>query len=155
VKAPGDFAVWVDYAHTPESLENILSLAREVAKGRVIAVFGCGGDRDSGKRPEMGKIAGDIADYVVITDDNPRTEDEDQILDQIEEGLRASAHASGFSRKKDRAEAIRLAVEMAGPGDIVVIAGKGHETYQEFRDCVIDFDDASVAAKAMRERAGT
>lgn len=155
VKAPGDFAVWVDYAHTPESLENILSLAREVAKGRVIAVFGCGGDRDSGKRPEMGKIAGDIADYVVITDDNPRTEDEDQILDQLEEGLRASAHASGFSRKKDRAEAIRLAVEMAGPGDIVVIAGKGHETYQEFRDCVIDFDDASVAAKAMRERAGT
>lgn len=155
VKGPGDFTVWVDYAHTPESLESILNLAREVTKGRLITVFGCGGDRDAGKRPKMGKIAGDIADYVVITDDNPRTEDEDRILDHIEEGLRSSAGASRFSRIKDRAEAIRMAIRMAGPGDIVVIAGKGHETYQEFKDCTIDFDDASVAANAMRERAGT
>ncbi len=153
VNGPGDFTVWVDYAHTPESLHDVLGLAREVAKGRVIAVFGCGGDRDSGKRPAMGKIAGDIADYVVITDDNPRTEDEDRILDQIEEGLRRSANASCFSRVKDRRQAIYLAVGLAGQGDIIVVAGKGHETYQQFKDATLDFDDVLVAGEAMRDRA--
>lgn len=154
VNGPGDFTVWVDYAHTPESLRDILGLAREVTKGRVIAVFGCGGDRDSGKRPAMAKIAGDIADYVVITDDNPRTEDEDRILDQIEEGLRRSANASCFSRVKDRRQAIYLAVGLAGQGDIIVVAGKGHETYQQFKDATLDFDDVLVAGEAMRDRAG-
>ncbi len=152
VEGPGDFSVWVDYAHNPESLENVLHLAREVTKGRLIVVFGCGGDRDAKKRPEMGKIAGDIADYVVITDDNPRSENEDSILDQIETGLRNSANAACFSRNKDRREAIRLAVSLAGPGDLVVVAGKGHETYQEFKDAILDFDDVSVAREAMEDR---
>lgn len=152
VPGPGEYSVWVDYAHTPESLRDILALAREMTQARVIAVFGCGGDRDSGKRPVMGRIAGDMADLVVITNDNPRTEDQDRILDQIEAGIRESKGASAFLRIKDRAEAIGEAVKLAGPGDIVVLAGKGHETYQEFGDRTVHFDDVEVALLAMRSR---
>ena len=154
VSGPGDFTVWVDYAHTPESLRDVLALAREVSKGKVIAVFGCGGDRDNEKRPVMGKVAGDIADFVVLTDDNPRTEDEDRILDQIEVGVKESRSACAFSRVRDRREAIHLAVNLAGDGDVVVLAGKGHETYQRFKDATVDLDDTQVAADAMRSRAG-
>jgi len=154
VEGPGDFTVWVDYAHTPESLQGILSLAREVSRGRVIAVFGCGGDRDTGKRPVMGRIAADLADHVVITDDNPRTEDQDHILNQIEEGIGQSSRHPGFTRLKDRREAIHRAVDLAGPDDIVVVAGKGHETYQQFKEATVDFDDVLVAREAMNRRAG-
>lgn len=143
-----EFAVVVDYAHTPESLGDILSASREVGQGRLIGVFGCGGDRDKGKRPLMGKIAGDLCDLVVITNDNPRTEDEEQILDEIEEGLRGSSQAS-YLRIKDRREAIFEAIERARPGDTVVIAGKGHETSQTFKDKIVHFDDAEVAREAI------
>lgn len=143
-----EFAVVVDYAHTPESLGDILSASREVSQGRLIAVFGCGGDRDKGKRPLMGKIAGDLCDVVVITNDNPRTEDEDQILDQIEEGIGRSSCAS-YLRIKDRREAIFEAIGRARPGDTVVIAGKGHETSQTFKDKIVHFDDAEVAREAI------
>lgn len=150
VPVPADFTVWVDYAHTPESLADILALAREAAEGKVIAVFGCGGDRDRGKRPVMGKIAGEASDFTIITDDNPRTEDEDAILDGIEAGIRESRGASAFVRIKDRRQAINEAIRLAGPGDVVVLAGKGHETYQQFKDNTIHFDDVEVAGQAMR-----
>ena len=154
VPGPGNYSVWVDYAHTPESLRDVLALAREMAGGKVIAVFGCGGDRDRGKRPVMGRISGDMADFTIITDDNPRTENEDFILDQIEEGILQSRGSRAYLRVKDRRQAIREAVMRAGDGDIVVLAGKGHETYQEFADRTIHFDDAEEALAAMRERAG-
>jgi len=149
-----DFSVWVDYAHTPESLRNILTTARDIAEGRVIAVFGCGGERDKGKRPLMGKVAAEICDVVIITNDNPRSEDEDEILDQIEEGIKASTPRSGnfiYKRIKDRREAIREAVRIAQKGDIVVLAGKGHETYQVFKDKTVYFDDSQEARKAVME----
>ncbi|QUL98500.1 MAG: UDP-N-acetylmuramoyl-L-alanyl-D-glutamate--2,6-diaminopimelate ligase [Candidatus Fermentithermobacillus carboniphilus] len=148
------FTVWVDYAHTPESLKNVLSTAREVAKGRVIAVFGCGGDRDKGKRPIMGKVAAEISDVVIITNDNPRSEKEDEILDQIEEGIVEVIGRSKdvvYRRIKDRGEAIREAIKLARPGDIVVLAGKGHETYQVFKDKTVHFDDREEAKKALLE----
>ncbi len=154
VPGPGDYSVWVDYAHTPESLKDILLLARKMTGGKVIALFGCGGDRDRGKRPVMGKIAGDIADFTVLTDDNPRTEDEDRILDQIEAGIADSRGKSAFSRVKDRREAIFEAIGRAGKGDVVVLAGKGHETYQQFKDRTVHFDDVEVALEAMRSRSG-
>ncbi|HHT85770.1 MAG: UDP-N-acetylmuramoyl-L-alanyl-D-glutamate--2,6-diaminopimelate ligase [Bacillota bacterium] len=150
-----DFTVWVDYAHTPESLRDILVTARDVADNRVIAVFGCGGDRDKGKRPVMGRIAGELADVVVITNDNPRTENPDDILDQVESGiLEAQEEKAGISylRIQDRREAIYTAISLAQQGDVVVIAGKGHETYQVFADRTVHFDDFEEAAKAIAAR---
>lgn len=152
VNFKGDFTIWVDYSHTPESLENILSTARQTTNSRVIVVFGCGGNRDRGKRPMMGRIARRLADYAIITDDNPRQESEDAILDDIEEGLKdASEERPGFAyeRIKDRRSAIERAIELARPGDLVVLAGKGHETYQIFKDRTIHFDDAEEALKAV------
>lgn len=154
VPESSEFAVWVDYAHTPESLKDILMTARDVTENRVIAVFGCGGDRDKHKRPLMGKIAGQIADVVVITDDNPRTEDEDQILDQIETGVREAAEANPnlvYQRIRDRRKAIFRAISLAHKGDIVVLAGKGHETYQVFKNETVHFDDVEEAGKAIAE----
>ncbi|HHY69660.1 MAG TPA: UDP-N-acetylmuramoyl-L-alanyl-D-glutamate--2,6-diaminopimelate ligase [Bacillota bacterium] len=152
VSGEEEYAVWVDYAHTPESLRDILLTAKQVADNRVIVVFGCGGDRDKGKRPIMGKIAGEIADVVIITNDNPRTEDEDEILDQIQVGLAQAQMEKpqlAFYRIKDRAQAIEKAIWLAEKGDVVVIAGKGHETYQIFKDKTVHFDDAEVARKAI------
>ncbi len=154
VPGPSEFVVWVDYAHTPESLRDILMTARDVTGNRVIAVFGCGGDRDKHKRPIMGKIAGQIADVVVITDDNPRTENEDQILDQIEIGVREVAEVKPdlmYERIKNRRTAIFRAISLARKGDIVVLAGKGHETCQVFKNESIHFDDAEEAEKAIAE----
>ncbi|MGI6663113.1 MAG: UDP-N-acetylmuramoyl-L-alanyl-D-glutamate--2,6-diaminopimelate ligase [Bacillota bacterium] len=148
------FSVWVDYAHTPESLRNILALAREMTTGRVIVVFGCGGDRDAGRRPVMGKLAGDMADLVVITNDNPRTEDEDKILDDIESGLKESRGGSSYLRIKDRRAAINEAIGRARPGDVVVLAGKGHETYQIIGEETHHFDDAEEARKAILAASG-
>jgi UDP-N-acetylmuramoyl-L-alanyl-D-glutamate--2,6-diaminopimelate ligase len=144
-----DFGVLVDYAHTPDSLENVLRAAREVARGRVHVVFGAGGDRDRGKRPLMGEAARRLADRVLVTSDNPRNEPPEAIVDEIMEGA-----GDGAERETDRARAIGLATEGARPGDVVVIAGKGHEQGQEFEDGRKEpFDDRSVAREALRRRA--
>jgi UDP-N-acetylmuramoyl-L-alanyl-D-glutamate--2,6-diaminopimelate ligase len=141
------FAVLVDYSHTPDSLENALQAARGLAGGRVICVFGAGGDRDRGKRPLMGEIAARLADVAIVTSDNPRSEDPEAILDQIEAGMGGEAH----EREVDRRAAIARAVALAEPGDVVLIAGKGHEQGQEFAGGRKEpFDDRQVASEALR-----
>ncbi|MBW5444833.1 UDP-N-acetylmuramoyl-L-alanyl-D-glutamate--2,6-diaminopimelate ligase [Cohnella sp. CFH 77786] len=145
------FAVVVDYAHTPDGLDNVLRTVRELAAGRVICVFGCGGDRDRTKRPLMGKIAAALADSVIVTSDNPRTEDPMAILKDIETGLlEANVDPDRYVLLPDRREAIEKAVEMASPGDVVLIAGKGHETYQIIGGVTYDFDDRLAARDAIR-----
>ena len=142
------FAVLVDYAHTPDSLENALLAARELAEHRVIAVFGAGGDRDRGKRPLMGAIAAREADIAIVTSDNPRSEDPDAIVAEV---LAGAEDRSGVEAEVDRRAAIRRAVELAEPGDVVVIAGKGHEQGQEFAGGRKEpFDDVAVAREALR-----
>jgi UDP-N-acetylmuramoyl-L-alanyl-D-glutamate--2,6-diaminopimelate ligase len=137
----------VDYAHTPEALDNVLRAARQLDPGRVICVFGCGGDRDPDKRPQMGRIATEQADFTVITSDNPRSEQPEAIIDAITAG----AVGDGYAVESDRTRAIRMALEMARPGDLVMIAGKGHETYQIFADRTIDFDDRQIARELICE----
>jgi len=151
VRAGQPFSLFVDYAHSPDSLENLLRTARSIARGRVIVVFGCGGDRDRTKRPRMGRIAGELADHVILTSDNPRSEDPLAIVQEIEAGLEPGA---SYERVLDRQEAIRRAVEMAQPDDVVLIAGKGHETYQIFKDRTIRFDDREVARSLIEARVG-
>jgi UDP-N-acetylmuramoyl-L-alanyl-D-glutamate--2,6-diaminopimelate ligase len=139
------FAVLVDYAHTPDSLENVLRTARDLAQNRLICVFGCGGDRDRGKRPLMGKIASGLADLAIVTSDNPRSEEPDAIIGEIVAG------ASGeLEVEPDRREAIARAIGAASEGDVVVIAGKGHEQGQQFTDRTVPFDDRDVAREALR-----
>jgi UDP-N-acetylmuramoyl-L-alanyl-D-glutamate--2,6-diaminopimelate ligase len=146
-----DFGVLVDYAHTPDSLENVLRAARELARGRLHVVFGAGGDRDRGKRPLMGDAARRLADRVLVTSDNPRSEQPEAIIDEVMEGAGPDAE-----REVDRRRAITQVIEEAEPGDVVVIAGKGHEQGQEFEDGRKEpFDDCSVARDALRARAGT
>ena len=146
-----DFGVLVDYAHTPDSLENVLRAAREVTRGRLHVVFGAGGDRDRGKRPLMGDAARRLADRVLVTSDNPRSESPEAIIDEIMEG--AGEHAE---REVDRRRAIALAIGSAEPGDVVVIAGKGHEQGQEFENGRKEpFDDLEVARQALRARMAT
>jgi UDP-N-acetylmuramoyl-L-alanyl-D-glutamate--2,6-diaminopimelate ligase len=141
-----DFGVLVDYAHTPEALENVLQAAREVTRGRLHVVFGAGGDRDRGKRPLMGAAASRLADRVLVTSDNPRSEPPEAIVDAIMEGAGSEAE-----RETDRRRAIGLAIETAQPGDVVVIAGKGHEQGQEFENGRKEpFDDVSEARRALR-----
>jgi UDP-N-acetylmuramoyl-L-alanyl-D-glutamate--2,6-diaminopimelate ligase len=139
------FTVLVDYAHTPDSLENVLRSARGLTGERVICVFGCGGDRDRGKRPVMGRIAGELADLAVVTSDNPRSEDPRAIIDEIVSGATTELEV-----EPDRREAIARAIEEARPGDVVLIAGKGHEQGQQFRDRTVPFDDREVAREALR-----
>lgn len=146
VRAGQPFDIIVDYAHTPDGLENILQTARGFASGRIIVVFGCGGDRDRGKRPQMGRVASEFADIVIITTDNPRSEDPLQIAREIWQGAMAQADVM---IELDRAKAIRRAIQLALPGDAVLIAGKGHETYQIFADRIIHFDDREVAEQAV------
>lgn len=147
------FGVIVDYAHTPDSMENILRTGRElVGDGRLILVFGCGGDRDRGKRPLMGGIAARLADFTIITSDNPRSEEPQNIIAEIETGLRQASAEAAYQVEADRATAINLAVAKASPGDLLIIAGKGHETYQIFADRTIHFDDCEVAMAALKER---
>ena len=155
-------AVFVDYAHTDQALGNVLGALRELAPGRLLVVFGCGGDRDRGKRPLMGKAVAAGADLAVVTSDNPRSEDPQAIIAQILPGLEGwsevEASRLGDSRKKsyvqlaDRREAIRLAVAAARDGDVILIAGKGHETYQIVGTTRHDFDDREVARAALKER---
>ena len=138
-----DFAVIVDYAHTPDGLENVLTAARRITKRSLICVFGCGGDRDNGKRPKMGNISAQIADYSVITSDNPRTEEPDEIIAQIVSNL---PHDTKYVCISERRDAIHHAIAAAKSGDVVVIAGKGHEDYQEIHGKRFPFDDRVVAA---------
>ena len=140
-----DFAVIVDYAHKPAALEHVLRTARELTTGRLICVFGCGGDRDRGKRPVMGRIVFDLADVAIVTSDNPRSEDPLAIVDEIVAGMAGEPVV-----EVDRARAIEQAVELARPGDVVVIAGKGHERGQEVAGVVTPFDDTEVAGEALR-----
>lgn len=144
-----DISVIVDYAHTPDSLENLLKAARPFIPGKMICVFGCGGDRDRTKRPKMGKIAAELADVAVVTSDNPRTEDPEKILQDILEGIPAKANPTVIA---DRASAIRTAILQAQPGDGVLLAGKGHEDYQILGTEKIHFDDREHARDALGER---
>ncbi|MGH2349953.1 MAG: UDP-N-acetylmuramoyl-L-alanyl-D-glutamate--2,6-diaminopimelate ligase [bacterium] len=143
------FAVIVDYAHTPDSLTNVLRTAREFARGRVIVVFGAGGDRDRTKRPIMGRIAEEIADVAIVTSDNPRSEEPAAIIEEIMDGVRGSGFGARAQVDPDRRKAIHTAIGLAGPGDVVVIAGKGHEPYQEIQGVKHSFDDRTVAREAI------
>jgi UDP-N-acetylmuramoyl-L-alanyl-D-glutamate--2,6-diaminopimelate ligase len=145
VPAKRQFQVFVDYAHTPDALLNVLKTVRELSPRKVIVVFGCGGDRDRAKRPLMARAADQNADFSIITSDNPRKEDPDAIIAEVEKGFRSER----YEKITDRAEAIARAIALAQPRDIVVIAGKGHETYQEFADNTIPFDDIQVARRAL------
>lgn len=141
VEAGQPYTVIVDYAHTPDGLENVLHTARLITRGRLWVVFGCGGDRDNKKRPLMGEIALRLADEVVVTSDNPRTEDPEQIIDQIAVALAPVPAGKRVHRLSDRREAIRFALAQAGPEDVILLAGKGHENYQILKEKTIHFDD--------------
>jgi UDP-N-acetylmuramoyl-L-alanyl-D-glutamate--2,6-diaminopimelate ligase len=149
--------VVVDYAHTDDALRNLLETARPLTRGRLVTVFGCGGDRDRTKRPLMGMVAARLSDVVVITSDNPRSEDPAAIIDEIKRGIPAGeAAASGrvpdVVAIVDRAEAIERAVSGARTGDVVLVAGKGHEKTQHIGTRVLDFDDAEVSRAALARR---
>jgi len=153
-----DFTVIVDYAHTDDALKNVLKAAREIPHNRITVVFGCGGDRDRGKRPLMGKVAIEYSDFVIITSDNPRSEEPLKIIEEIEKGIKQWSVVSGqwsvddrYIKIPDRREAIEFAINNASKGDIVIIAGKGHEDYQIFKDKKIHFDDREVAREAIRK----
>jgi UDP-N-acetylmuramoyl-L-alanyl-D-glutamate--2,6-diaminopimelate ligase len=149
VGSAGGANVYVDYAHTPDALENACRTLKELDPRRLITVFGCGGDRDTAKRPLMAAAAARFSDAIVITSDNPRSEDPETIIREIEKGLPPKcAHLS----VTDRAEAINAAIANSRSGDIILIAGKGHETYQQFADHTIDFDDRKKADLALRNR---
>ncbi len=147
------FRVVIDYAHTPDALERVLATLRHVAEGRVTVVFGAGGDRDPGKRPEMGRVAASMADRVVVTSDNPRTEVPDAIIDDIMAGIESGVGVE-VERITDRPEAIGYALDRAEPGDVVLLAGKGHETYQVIGTGTVELDERKVVG-AWRERGGT
>jgi len=163
-----DITVVVDYAHTDDALRNLLETARPLAGGRVITVFGCGGDRDKTKRPLMGAVAARLSDLVIVTSDNPRSEDPERIIDEIRRGIvmpadRTPPRGPGNGRKGtpsiavvDRRAAIEQAIRDARPGDLVLVAGKGHEKYQVIGDRTLPFDDVEVAREALaRRRAGS
>lgn len=143
----GEISVFVDYAHTPDALQNVLKSLRSVSKGRLITIFGCGGDRDKGKRPEMGRVASEMSDIVIVTSDNPRTEDPIQIINEILAGT--DNNAISFINRED---AIKAGIEEARSGDVVLIAGKGHETTQEIGKVKIPFDDRLIAFNFMRQK---
>jgi UDP-N-acetylmuramoyl-L-alanyl-D-glutamate--2,6-diaminopimelate ligase len=145
----GGPAVLVDYAHTPDGLESALAACRPFTQGRLICVFGCGGDRDRTKRPQMGAIAARLADAVVVTSDNPRTEEPQRILDDVVAGIPAD---TDLQVEPDRARAIADSIARAQPADLVLIAGKGHEDYQILGTTRIHFDDREEAEKALRAR---
>jgi UDP-N-acetylmuramoyl-L-alanyl-D-glutamate--2,6-diaminopimelate ligase len=148
VEAGQPFGVFVDYAHTEDALRNVLTTLREITSGRVLLAFGCGGNRDTGKRPKMGKVAGEFADFTIITTDNPRKESPTTIAQQIEEGYR-EVRQHDYRIELDRRRAIDEIVQEARAGDTVLIAGKGHETYQEFEDTVVPFDDRLHVRQAL------
>jgi UDP-N-acetylmuramoyl-L-alanyl-D-glutamate--2,6-diaminopimelate ligase len=143
--------VIVDYAHTDEALRKLLGVCRELKPRRIITVFGCGGDRDRGKRPLMGEVAIELSDYVIVTSDNPRSEDPERIALDIEVGIKRKGK-NNYQTIIDRFQAIEKALFMAEKGDLVVLAGKGHEQYQIFKDRSVPFDDREVARKILSEK---
>jgi UDP-N-acetylmuramoyl-L-alanyl-D-glutamate--2,6-diaminopimelate ligase len=145
------FYVIIDYAHTPGGIESLIKTVRKISTGKIISLFGCGGDRDKAKRPIMGTISGGLSDYVIITTDNPRSEKEEEIADQIEEGVLKTKAKDSYLIELDRRKAIETALEIAKEGDTVLIMGKGHETYQHFSDFSIPFDDRNVTRQLLRE----
>jgi UDP-N-acetylmuramyl-tripeptide synthetase len=157
VSVPTDeVTVVVDYAHTDDALRNLLETARPLAAARLITVFGCGGDRDRSKRPLMGMVAARLSDVVIITSDNPRSEDPNRIIEEIQRGIPAGSQGSDRAPSVmavlDRAQAIARAVAMATRGDVVLIAGKGHEKYQQIGDRVLPFDDGETGRAALAAR---
>ena len=151
VPTPGkDYTVLIDYSHTPDSLENILHTVKGFAKGRTVALFGCGGDRDRTKRPKMGKIAAELADFVIVTSDNPRTEDPEAIIADILPGLEGSD--TPYQVICDRVEAIHWAMDHARPGDVIALCGKGHETYQEINHEKYHMDEREIVADYLMEK---
>ena len=148
VQAKRQFQIFVDYAHTPDALLNVIKTLRELQPRRLIVVFGCGGDRDRQKRPLMAGVVDQNADFAIITSDNPRKEDPDAIIAEVEKGFRSNQ----YEKVTDRSAAIARAIELAQPRDVVLIAGKGHENYQEFADHTLPFDDLQVARRALENR---
>lgn len=144
-----ELTIMIDYAHTPESLESILQAVKCYTKGRVISVFGCGGDRDSNKRPMMGEVSGRVADYTFVTSDNPRTEKPETIISQIEEGIKKTK--GQYTCIVDRKEAIEAAIKMANKKDIIVLAGKGHEPYQEINHKISPFDERIIVKEIIEK----
>ena len=150
VPTDGDYTIVIDYSHTPDSLENVLKTVREATDGRVVALFGCGGDRDRAKRPIMGRIGTELSDFAIITSDNPRTEDPNAIIADILEGV--EVESDRYIAVTDRVEAIRFAIENHRSGDIIVLAGKGHETYQEINHQKFHMDEREIVADILKER---
>ncbi|HOA33967.1 MAG TPA: cyanophycin synthetase, partial [Clostridiales bacterium] len=144
-----DFTVIIDYAHTPDGLVNVITALRQIAAGRIITLFGCGGDRDKTKRPIMGDVASQLSDVVVVTSDNPRTEDPQKIIDDILEGIK-NTKAKVFV-EPDRRKATAIALKEAKAGDIVLLAGKGQETYQILKDKTIHYDEREVVKELLEE----
>jgi UDP-N-acetylmuramoyl-L-alanyl-D-glutamate--2,6-diaminopimelate ligase len=155
-RVPGtaDFTVLVDFAHTDDALRNVLTLLKQIKPARIITVFGCGGDRDRSKRPLMGETASELSDFVFVTSDNPRSEQPEKIALDIEVGIRRK-HRNNYQVLLDREQAIAAAIAMAQKGDIVLLAGKGHETYQIIGDQRNHFHDAETAIKYLQQRAFT
>jgi len=162
VPGPRGIGVFVDYAHTPDALKRALDALNQIRSGRLITVFGCGGDRDRGKRPVMGEVAAQGSDLAVITSDNPRTENPLMIIEEVEKGVRATGRKKypigdlspgwdppGYVVIPDRREAIHKAIQSTGPGDVVLIAGKGHEDYQILGNKKVHFDDREEAVEAL------
>jgi UDP-N-acetylmuramoyl-L-alanyl-D-glutamate--2,6-diaminopimelate ligase len=143
--------IFVDYAHTPDALENILAALYELDYRRILVLFGCGGDRDRSKRPIMGEVVAKYADEVFLTSDNPRTEDPERIMDDVEPGLEG---AEVVVREADREKAIHRAMDRLGPEDVLLLAGKGHETFQEVDRGKLPFSDRAAVRKYLRERIG-
>jgi len=150
VPTDGDYTILIDYSHTPDALENVLKTVRETGRGRVVALFGCGGDRDRTKRPIMGKIATDLADFTIVTSDNPRTEEPEAIIQDILAGIQAAPER--YIAITDREKAIAYAIENHQPGDLIVLAGKGHETYQEINHVKYHMDEREIVAKILERR---
>ena len=149
VNIPTNYTVMIDYAHTPDGLENIISTVKGFAKGRVVTVFGCGGDRDNTKRPKMGKIAGDLSDFCVVTSDNPRSENPDKIIEDILEGMKDVK--APYVTIPSRYDAIKYAMENAKEGDVIILAGKGHETYQILNTGTIEFDERKIVKEILSQ----
>lgn len=143
-----EYTVMIDYAHSPDSLENILTTIKQFCIGRLICVFGCGGDRDKTKRPIMGEVSGKLSDYTIITSDNPRTEDPFRIINEIEVGIKRTN--GKYELIEDRKEAIKKAIEMVQKDDIILLAGKGHETYQVIENSTIDFDEVKIVKQLVQ-----
>src|SRR6185436_15118810 len=148
------FGVFIDYAHTDDALRNVLTTLREITPGKLLLAFGCGGNRDVTKRARMGRVAAELADYTLITSDNPRKEDPEKIAKDVVSGYR-SVRPDRCDIELDRKRAIEHIVDKAAEGDAVLIAGKGHETYQEFEDTVVPFDDRVHAQEALQSRGYT